>query len=391
LKLHRLINRNADLKQLQDEGYDIEVFADKFLLVHNIPYVNSECQVLRGTLVTELTFAGDDTVVPHTHVAYFIGKHPCTADGAEMARLKHSSPHAELSTGFMVNHMFSMKPEGGYRDFHHKVQIYAAAIEGPAVQLDESATSRIYPTYEYAETDSVFMYPDTATSKAGIDKLNHKFVGQKIGIVGVGGTGSYILDLVAKTPVEQIHLFDGDLFLNHNAFRSPGAANIDDLRGRSCKASYFAIRYKGMHRNVIPHDYYIDASTVIELKEMDFVFICIDRGQDKPLIMNLLAQWGIPLIDVGIGVEMVDDALLGTVRTVLVGGEAASPARDLIPVKADDAENAYVRNVQIADINALNGVMAVMAWKRYCGFYKDYSGDYASFYSISGNTVIKEG
>jgi hypothetical protein len=33
------------------------------------------------------------------------------------------------------------------------------------------------------------------------------------------------LDFVAKTPVEEIHLFDSDVFLQHNAFRAPGAIN----------------------------------------------------------------------------------------------------------------------------------------------------------------------
>jgi tRNA A37 threonylcarbamoyladenosine dehydratase len=45
----------------------------------------------------------------------------------------------------------------------------------------------------------------------------------------MGGTGSYILDLVAKTAVMEIHLFDGDDFNQHNAFRAPGAASLEDL------------------------------------------------------------------------------------------------------------------------------------------------------------------
>jgi len=44
---------------------------------------------------------------------------------------------------------------------------------------------------------------------------------EKVAIIGLGGTGSYILDLVAKTPVKEIHLFDADALLNHNAFRHP--------------------------------------------------------------------------------------------------------------------------------------------------------------------------
>ena len=55
--------------------------------------------------------------------------------------------------------------------------------------------------------------------------------------MGLGGTGSYVLDLVAKTPVWEIHLFDGDAFLQHNAFRSPGAPSLDELEAQPPKAA----------------------------------------------------------------------------------------------------------------------------------------------------------
>jgi hypothetical protein len=69
--------------------------------------------------------------------------------------------------------------------------------------------------------ESVFNYLDTAATKAGIIAANKQLEAGKTGIVGVDGTGVYVLDQVVKTPVPEIHLFDGDVFLNHNAFRSP--------------------------------------------------------------------------------------------------------------------------------------------------------------------------
>ena len=35
----------------------------------------------------------------------------------------------------------------------------------------------------------------------------------KVAIVGLGGSGSYILDLIAKTPICEIHLYDGDTLI----------------------------------------------------------------------------------------------------------------------------------------------------------------------------------
>ena len=88
-------------------------------------------------------------------------------------------------------------------------------------------------------------------------------------IVGLGGTGSYILDYVAKTPVKEIHLFDGDEFLNHNAFRAPGQ-NDEELRSKLKKVHYLQSRYVTMRRGIVPHDFFITAETVEHLRGMDF-------------------------------------------------------------------------------------------------------------------------
>lgn len=37
------------------------------------------------------------------------------------------------------------------------------------------------------------------------------------------------LDMISKTCVSEIHLYDKDQFQQHNSFRAPGAASIDDL------------------------------------------------------------------------------------------------------------------------------------------------------------------
>ena len=41
-------------------------------------------------------------------------------------------------------------------------------------------------------------------------------------VIGLGGTGSYLIDFLVKTPVKEIRAFDPDRFFVHNAFRSPG-------------------------------------------------------------------------------------------------------------------------------------------------------------------------
>jgi hypothetical protein len=42
-----------------------------------------------------------------------------------------------------------------------------------------------------------------------------------------------------------------------------------------------------------------------------------------------------------------------------------------MPLTENEAEDAYRSNIQIADLNALNAVLAVGMWKRLCGVYVD--------------------
>jgi len=213
-------DRNADLNRLRDDGFDLEV-RERFLLVKSFPYLNSRKEVCRGTLVMELKWAGDTTDAPENHVAYFIGEAPCHANGSPMTQIITGGRH-QLEPALVVDHSFSAKPvEGKYPNFYEKVKRHAIIICGPAQAIHPNATPEVFPVIETKESDSVFKYADTASTRAGIAVATAKLEQNKVGIVGVGGTGSYILDLLAKTPVREIHLFDGDTMFNHNAFRSP--------------------------------------------------------------------------------------------------------------------------------------------------------------------------
>ena len=388
----QLISRSPDLKRLRDEGYDVEVRSGH-LLMKDVPYVNAAKEVKLGTLVSELTLAGDVTSAPSTHVAHFMGEHPCVKDGSLIARIKNESREQKLAEGVVIQHSFSSKPlSGAYKDYHEKMTTYAAIISSQAQALDPRTTPTPFPVVEPAQDESVFNYLDTASSRAGIGAMATKLEIGKLAIVGLGGTGSYVLDLVAKTPVKEIHLFDGDKLLNHNAFRSPGAASIEQLRAKPSKVAYLQEQYSKMHRKIVAHDCYLDGSNVDQLQGMNFVFLCLDKGSQKQAIVDRLEAWGTAFIDVGMGVQLVDDALLGVVRVTTSTPQKRDHIRDKkrIPFTDGDGHNEYSQNIQIADLNALNASLAVIRWKRLCGFYKDLEGEHFSAYEIDGNHLLNE-
>lgn len=388
----RPISRSADLKKLRDEGYDLEIRSG-CLLVKDVPYVNSRKEVKRGILVIKLVLADDQTGRPDTHVAYFSGEHPCNEDGTEIEKIKHGSGEHSLAEGVLVNHSFSAKPKpnDSYPDYYAQVTTYAAILSGPAWRIDSTATAKTFPLIEAdAETEEPFNYIDTASSRAEIVAVTKKLAIGKIAITGLGGTGSYILDLVAKTPVREIHLYDGDTFSQHNAFRSPSAPSGTDLRAKLSKTTYFKSVYAKMHRGIVDHPIYLDASNVEELRGMDFVFVCVDRGSIKKLIVEKLQELNIPFTDVGMGIQLSDEALGGIVRVTTSTPMMREHFSSRVSFEDAAGDDDYDRNIQIADLNALNAALAVIKWKKLFGFYRDLKSEHHSQFSIDTSLLVNE-
>jgi len=387
----QLISRSPDLKKLRDEGYDVEIQSG-YLLVKGIPYVNAKKEVKDGVLISELTMAGDVAASPSTHVAMFMGDYPCDKDGLAIEKIRHDSPNQHLGEGLVANHSFSSKPVPSqkYSNYYDKMTAYASIFLGHAQAIDPNASPHTFSVISTEESETVFKYLDTASSRAGINQPSKKLELDKVAIIGVGGTGSYVLDLVAKTGVKEIHLFDRDSFLSHNAFRSPGAASIDELRCKPSKVMYLKEIYSKMHRGIVEHNYDITISNIIELHEMNFVFLCIDVGDAKKVIVESLEEFEVPFVDVGMGVELVDDSLRGVVRTTTSTPANRESFRTRVSLAEGDVNNDYESNIQIADLNALNAALAVIKWKKLFGFYLDFEKEHHSTYSLDCNMLTSD-
>lgn len=387
----KLINRSADLKKLRDRGFDIEIKA-AHLLVKDVPYVNSQRQVQRGTLVSKLLLSNDETLKPDDHVAYFTGEHPCHKDGSRIEEIAHGSNTQQFAEGLTVNHSFSSKPDNGYLDYFDKMVTYIRVISAPAVALQPGISAQTYPVIRTEEEDSVFKYLDSASSRAEITAISELLKPYKIAIIGLGGTGSYVLDFVSKTPVAEIHGFDDDDFEQHCAFRSPGAAGADELDTRPKKVDYYNAIYTRIRRNLFLHPIRVQSDNLHLLAGMTFVFICIDDGPSKKAIVDFLRSQGISFVDVGMGIIEVDGKLQGSLRTTTATTQQSNHITeksriDFSPA-GDDAFNEYDKNIQVVELNAMNASMAVIKWKKLAGFYQDVEKEHHSIYSINDNHVV---
>lgn len=387
----KLISRSPDLQRLQNEGYEVEVRSG-YLLLHSVPYVNSRSEIARGILATDLTLNNDQTQRPGDHQVWFSGDLPCNRDGSALSAIGARSGVQTLCEGLVVQHRFSCKPPNGYPDYYTKMTQYVEIISNHARALDPSVSAQTFKPIVDSEDNSVFIYTDSASSRAGIAVLAKKLAMDKVAIVGLGGTGSYVLDLMVKTHVREIHLFDGDQFLQHNAFRAPGAASLEILNAQSSKVTYYANIYCQMRRGVIPHEQYLDNHLVEQLAGFDFVFLCVDKPAVRRLVSDFLHRQRIPFIDVGMELELIDEqqCLIGTCRVTLCSPAKSDHFSRHVSLAEHGADDIYDSNIQVADLNALNAAMAVIKWKKYCGFYQDCYQEHQSAYAINAHQLTRD-
>jgi Dinucleotide-utilizing enzymes involved in molybdopterin and thiamine biosynthesis family 1 len=147
-----------------------------------------------------------------------------------------------------------------------------------------------------------------------------------------------------------------------------------------------------MHRNVITHGEFLDETNLHLLDGATFVFLASDDPTSKTAAIAWLEHNDVPFIDVGMGVDELDGKLSGLLRVVtsLPGQRDHVHRRNLIP-NAAAHEDDYGRNIQIADLNALNAALAVIRWKRHLGFYADATVEGSSTYSIFVGDIATEG
>lgn len=380
------MNRSPHIEKLAKE-YDVEIIQDRWLIVKRVPYLNKDLEIRYGIIASDIEMTGNDVKVNlSNHPIYFAGEQPYRIDGEKLN--PNNSNRKELFPGFIVDFYFSYKLNRPYTDYYEKMSHYVHLFSKHALKVDPSVTYNV-GSLTVVPDNLPFRYSDCNSLSPEGTILFEKFVGMKIGIIGLGGTGSYILDYICKTPVEEIHLFDGDYLHNKNAFRSPGATSIDDLKNIQRKTDYFVKEYDRIHKNIISHSEYIKPQNINILDSMSFVFISVDKSEVKELIVKHLESKKIGFIDIGMGIQIVDGAALGKIRTTLSIEGKREHIYEKQRIKfGENPNNEYSNLPQIAELNALNAAFAVIKWKKIIGFYHDRENEYHSQYLLPYNKIL---
>lgn len=389
--LTELVNRNPDLQRLIDRGFALAV-EEGFLIVRDIPYLDTNLTLQVGAIVTKLEYIDQYRVKQDDHQVYFAGGVPYGLDGGPIPNLGGGACSLPVGReGVTVQRSFSNKPaSGAFPDFFEKITHYVNLISGPAMERD-GANPLTFRCDEKFSVPSVFKFADTLTSRAEIGDLVQTLRTDIVAVIGLGGTGSYVLDFLAKTPVAEIRAFDGDRYHVHNAFRSPGQLITSELG--KFKAEVYQNRYETFRYGVHCKSILIDESSAEELRGVTFAFVCVDKGSARSEIITLLSELGIPFIDVGLGIKRLTPALGGMIRTTFFkpGSTVALRSKQIVE-EADAPDDEYRTNIQIAELNALNACYAVLQYKKLRGFYADARPSYhAIFQTDDLRTYVEEG
>jgi hypothetical protein len=363
---------------LVEKGYAI-AFDSGCMIVRDIPYLDSNRALQIGAIVTKLVYVDETRVTLDDHQVFFAGGPPHAIDGRPIPNLGGGDARFELSKAcadVTIQRSFSNKPRptGKFADLLEKIESYVSIISGPAIEL-HGATPYTFRVVEGAWSNSVFKFQDTLTSRAEIGDLSAHFQDEVVAVIGLGGTGAFLLDFLVHTPVREVRAFDPDRYYVHNTFRSPGALNPAELGGK--KADIYRSRYENYRTGLRIEPKFIDASSLEEVKGVTFAFVCVDKGSSRAGIFDLLLSQHIPFIDVGMGLNRTRGPLNGMLRTTLYSAENGQAVRDMgLAELADSPNDLYRTNIQIGELNALNACIAIIRYKQLRGFYFDEAASY---------------
>ncbi|MFD1122486.1 ThiF family adenylyltransferase [Methylophilus flavus] len=371
----KLVSHNPDIAKLVERGYAVS-FDNGYMVVRDIPYIDNAASLRIGAFVTKMVLIDETKVTQEDHQIFFAGSHPHQLDGQPIANLGGGAVTLSLGEAchdVVVERSFSNKPRGAdgvlipFADFYEKLESYTRVISGPAIEKFE-ANPYTFKSNTSSSEESVFKFQDTLTSRAEILDLSSKLKDEVIGIIGLGGTGSYLLDFLIKMPVKEIKGFDLDKYHVHNAFRSPGKVETDEF-GKS-KSEVYEGRYKNFRHGLTLIPKFIDETCIEDVKGLTFAFVCVDKGSSRRKIFDLLIKVGIPFIDVGMGLNRRDVGLNGMARVTYFPPDKAQEMLNYqLAEMSDRPDDLYRTNIQIAELNAINASLAIIKYKQVKNFY----------------------
>ena len=285
------------------------------------------------------------------------------------------------SDGAMTCTISIMLDSGDYADAWQALKTYINAIHG-GFRSDlaglESSVNRPYTFPIHSER--------SREETIWLDLVKD----ERVAIVGLGGVGVWIADLMCKTDVSEIHAWDDDIIEEKNIIRMPGAVNPNDWLSQP-KARWFENTYGQIHGKVIGHKQRITGENAKEMSQnITFGFIAVDNDNGRQLACEAFHESGVPFIDVGMSLQRDEAGIVaGSIRVV-----TARPYDDswkLAIPKVDQTGQEIYGRLELPDFGATAAARAVLAWRKARGQVEPAQAPKCSVYHIArDDTTIRD-
>jgi len=150
----------------------------------------------------------------------------------------------------------------------------------------------------------------------------------RIGVVGASGTGSIVLEQLARNCVGELVPVDPDHLERKNLNRILNARGCDAAVGRSkVDRAREAILTMELGTKVYPLEKNIsEREVILALSECDILFGCVDSVDGRHILNKISSHFLIPLIDLGVRIDSDGkgnvEQVCGAIHVVLPGGSS---------------------------------------------------------------------
>ncbi len=234
---------------------------------------------------------------------------------------------------------------------NYVMQIYALFLG--SASLDRKTVPRHY-TFELLDDQT----PEAMDWKALVDR-------ERVAIIGLGGVGAWIADLIIKANPFEVRGWDYDCIEPKNILRMPGGLDPGTWIGRP-KAVWFQEVYSLVHSRVHGLNSKVLPENVHEvLGGTTFAFVAVDDADARLMICDALADAQIPFVVAGLSLVRMDKRVRISMR-VITAHVGVSSWRHAIPQVGQAGQDDY-GSLDLPDVYSMAASWAIQSWRKMKG------------------------
>ena len=232
----------------------------------------------------------------------------------------------------------------------------------------------------------------------------------KVGIVGVGGTGSACAEQLVRLGVRDFILLDGDSLDKSNITRIYGSFPFNE---NDPPLKVIVVRDHLIHINPevnvkVFASHVQNDNVALNLRDRDIIFLCTDDHWGRAIVNQVCYQYFIPTINMGVRIDSHENRITGGAATVdvlrpdkacLWCKKAINPDRiaaEALPAEERASRGSYVQGLDtkapmVVPFTTLAASMAMSCFLQMVTDYLGEDGDGESYRFFIVDTEVRRG